>query len=403
MLARNDKFKFQPKEINSINVEEYALLSSLAYSNDPPPAPWTVFYRYEPNNLSGYRGVCFAKNLLTPNAEVVFSHRGTVLDFSFTAIENLIADIYIVTEKEPYSVGEGIILMDLVSQNLANFYEANKSPYLYSIKYSSTGHSLGAVISDLCTFFRSWGDPLPSITFENPGSLYGVKNMMLNRSDQEKQKAMQDIKNRYRVYQNGVNIINTCNEQAGKVFRVNEVIYNISDPKITFPPTFSFGSSPFKDYPYLVTNTFCQHLLVHLMYSMKSGFHEIDSPVGFYRGGYADYLDAEKYPNYWNEYFDIVWTRNDIIRSTGKRVQELYRNDQKRYLNECYVSLKNSRDGAKNGLSTSISENIISNNKSALFQPKEDDDMFKSFVMVEKSETIFPDEQNSKKSGCSMM
>lgn len=97
---------------------------------------------------------------------------------------------------------------------------------LYS-QIESTGHSLGAVIAEVLG---------GTVTFENPGSKNICKQVIIqNRLDMGETSAEASIgANQYIAeraqksvsYNADVNMINTCNEQLGKVFRLVDLPYS---------------------------------------------------------------------------------------------------------------------------------------------------------------------------------
>ena len=90
-----------------------------------------------------------------------------------------------------------------------------------------------------------------------------------------------------------VNIINTCNEQTGRTFRINKLDYTYELNLLgvmAFPPSPSYLSN----FTYTIDNTIDQHRIVKIeeYFRVNKPIIEINNPVGF-QAGYIEYVNPE--------------------------------------------------------------------------------------------------------------
>lgn len=379
MFERNIFNNFNAGSMN-VTVAEYAAFSLLIYGDiSTVPAGWCLLNSYA--GIDGYLGACYARNLLTTNAQVVFVHRGTVLKFP-DGIGDIISDIEIAMGNAPLqcrSIGE---LMHGASDQIRKIYrlddeDGGHADMLQYLRVASTGHSLGAVLSDCLAMYDKISGGMPSITFENPGSK-PILQKILNDNQvpvEDQLQILAQMKIVCQVYQAGVNIINTCNEQVGRAFRIQEMDYSYKwDKGPYFPITSSYRFNPF----YVIGNTFDQHRMAPIYDKVKSNdfiAEEIQNPIG-YNAGYVDYLD-EKNNKYWETYFTAIWDN-----SPGERDE--YKNDKDKYLSWCFEQLKRTQSEARSSLFIEPKKKIF-NTKLALFQShkQENEEVLNDFVIVE--------------------
>ena len=423
MLARNNISNF----LNANNklaatvtndlVATCAMFSSRIYDTfDPPPGLWGLIYSYE-DASTGYRGAAYGRNYLSPNTEIIFVHRGTILTPFPEGLKNIEGCIQIAMEKIPLQHKSALEFWNKFNNKVyEDFCARHGDPYdltkdnhdkLWKDYWNmwnwakprmvTTGHSLGAILSDLCRL-DTLEDTMKSITFENPGSLPMVKKEIQSRQPESYEFYLSIARQFCYVYQGGVNLINTCNEQtAYRTFRIKGLEYDyyafsgipfIEGPP--FPVTSSYAGNLF----YVVGNTLDQHQIKIIDEFLRSGnynyqnFEEIQNPIGA-QAGYIDYLEAHGKSTYWDAYFREVWKNQPLTRLR-------FQNYIPDFIYWCFRKLEEIQKEAKSSLLS---------NKSILFQPKEKeietDELLKSFVIVEN-----PDQQpleNEKKSKCYLM
>lgn len=386
MLTRDtNNISIDSSLASGATVYECAALSSDVYMDKmrpPLPPGWTQYKHKE--YPSGFAGACYIKNENTPS-HIVFAHRGT---FNFN---DILEDLNIVQEKFPYSHYESAInFFNEVCNELSKKYSSKE---LNEVQFTLTGHSLGGLLAELIGLCGNWW---PTITFENPGSKPIVKKYYRNQGIPEDR--ISDIlgilANTCHTYHAGVNIINTCNEQVGRTFRIKDMAYDYYrwDKGPYFPITTSYKFNPF----YLIGNTTDQHRIEPIVNKLKTGnvsFEEIQNPIGF-NAGYIEYLD-QKNEKYWEDYFTIIWNKYPGL-------QDEYENDIDKFLNFCYAQLKRTQEEARASLSSTAKSETY-NNQSVMFkQNKSVDDALNEFVILEKNDEIAL-EKGSRSFKCSMV
>lgn len=363
-----------------IPISECAAFSSSIYGSSLPPSGWQLLHSHTGSDRDGYLGACYVRNLLTTNARAVFVHRGTVLNLA-DGLGNLINDIELAMGCIPLQVASAKELVQAASEKILKIYkdDANGGVLAQYLRFTSTGHSLGAVISD-CVAMGG----VPSITFENPGSKPNMQNMFnaMGIPAALQSQFFSQAKMLYRAYQGGVNIINTCNEQAGMVFRILNVTYKFSSTfdsmlGLLFPPVenYKFNTS------YIIANTLDQHGIEKIIKAIENDFEsvEIENPIGF-QAGYAEYLNPSN-KQYWSKYLEELWNRDPSYKIK-------YSKDYDKYLTWCYEQLEIVHQLAKK--TPSLKETIEPNSKSGfsplLFQSKTnivDNDLTKGFAILD--------------------
>lgn len=392
--THNDNLSLSNIDNLGITLAECAAFSLAIYGGVSAPSGWVLIHFYE--GSGGYLGAAYGKNLLTNNAQVIFVHRGTVLDFP-NSIGNFISDIEIAVGNVPFLFKSVIEFFQGFSDKFDNIYSKHKDLIQY-VKVVSTGHSLGAVLSDC--FVAAPDSTFVSITFENPGSKPAI-NKMLNDLAQfpiELQLSiLSRLKTTCQAYQAGVNIINTCNEQVGKTFRIKNMAYDYFswDKGPYFPITASYKFNPF----YVIGNTLDQHRIDRIVEKLKPDnffVEEIQNPIGF-NAGYVDYLD-EKHQDYWKNYFTEIWNSNPGTRDE-------YKNDKDKYLSWCFEILRKTQQEASSSLF--IAPANVFNNQLVLFKSKQknkdNEDILNDFVIVERKAANLNEEEKSQSSICSVM
>ena len=162
---------------------------------------WEIFAKSKSNggnDLFGYFGVAFINH---NTQQVVIANRGTDLGkkgwLGSNLIGDLINDMSILLQSPLYQELGGISFYKTVFNKL----KANGLTY----DISFTGHSLGAVVSDILGIKTN----NRSITFDNPGSAYVAKDGFVPKAGQ------------FISYQGPPNFINTATPQIGDVVMVD--------------------------------------------------------------------------------------------------------------------------------------------------------------------------------------
>lgn len=315
-VLERSNFKLS-NELNTnsfITVDECAFFSMHVYEDMKPlPEGWSILHSH--SSADGYKGNVYARDLLTENAKVVFAHRGTV----FTIAGDICNDIQLALGYVPSHVNT--MYEHLFSEGyrkLDKIYDGHLD-LIGKVSVISTGHSLGAILSDC--FAAQGYSPCPSVTFENPGSKLIVEKVIkdiLGYPPKQVLPKLNEVSQSCFAYQAGVNVINTCNEQLGKTFRIKNMDYDYQSA--FFPVPSSYLLNPF----YLMRNTFDQHRIEAIYKKITSpefNVDEIINPTGF-NEGYVDYLDEKNF-RYWKTYLDIVWKQHTEIHDQYEN-EEIY-------------------------------------------------------------------------------
>ena len=298
-----------------ITVAECAEFSLLIYDKNPVTPPgWELFSSLD-DPSTGYRGFCYARDLLTKNARLVYVYRGTVLNF-----ENIVGDIQLALGHVPLQFKSVEDLLVEVYLKISELYKPKEyHELLFDLKYIHTGHSLGGILADLGAGMYS-----PSVTFENPGSKPLIRKMLASKGSSEYaiEEYLKIKKDNCFAYQGGVNIINTCNEQTGRTFRFDKLDYTY---KLNFLGVMAFPPSPsyLSNFTYSIDNTIDQHLIENIKkYLMKgNSVTEINNPMGF-QAGYIEYVNPEN-KDYWIGFFEGVWNSDSLL---AKAIRLKYEN-----------------------------------------------------------------------------
>lgn len=293
----------------------YSALSLHVYGDDNSgslPDGWSLFSSFKA--ADGYVGNCYVKNIFTTKTKFIIAHRGTVL----SSAKDIIADIEVALGFIPdqlISVNNFILQ---VSKKVRDLYES-KPDLLEYISITSTGHSLGAVLSDLCLI-----NPLSfSITFENPGSAQLIWRQINSFpiSSKDKTYLYNRVKASARTYQADVNIINTWAEQIGDVYYLTDLGYDYFDQNNDVDPKINTN--------YILNLCYLRYSLEqHRMnninnYINASGTLEKKNyPVGPVNG-YLAYLDNNR-KSYWDGYSKIIWSEYQFVRDQFQNNKEKY-------------------------------------------------------------------------------
>lgn len=318
-----------------IPLEVYSTLSLHVYGTDnliALPEGWSLFSSFEASN--GYAGNCYVKDIFTKNTKFIIAHRGTVL----SSPVDIVADVEIALGFIPGQFASANDFTVQISEKVRDLYK-HKLDLLQYTSITSTGHSLGAVLSDLCLInLLSF-----SITFENPGSSQLVWRQIdsFPIPSKDKMYLYNKVKASARVYLADVNVINTWAEQAGEVYYLADLGYdyflgkNDPDPKI--------NTSYILNFCYL-GYSFEQHRMNNINNYISAGgaVERKNYPVGP-TNGYLAYLDSSR-QNYWDNYCKIIWSEYEFIR-------QQFQDDEEKYAIYFYEQLSLVRQAVLGGIS----------------------------------------------------
>lgn len=402
MFDRSNNIKLS-NELNtnsSITIQECAFFSMHVYDDTtPPPEGWTILYSHHGDD--GYKGNIYVKDLLTTNAKVIVAHRGTVL----TEAGDIRNDIQVAKGKIPGQCEtmlwnmnqEGFRLLDAVYDEDPDYHpvedptspdDPEPNPKRKFISYASTGHSLGAVLSDCYSALNRCA--FPSFTFENPGSKPAVQKILIDLLSLPVDMVLELMNEMYQIcfaYQAGVNIVNTCNEQVGKVFQLKlPVNYYVTGAEMPLPDEISVLY--YLNLYYLCYSLRDQHKIENIYNHIKSDGDMIyvnEFPYGC-NGGYAAYLDLQSREEYWKNYILICW-------DTNAEVKLRFLNDFERYKEDALINIKARYQHVSSLLKaeskSSVSEEIRVKSiigQSGIFSPSINKEI-NDFVMVEKNDS----------------
>lgn len=312
---------------NDASVYECAALARDVYyaANDTQrptlPNGW-VRYMDSSKFVNPYFGACYLKE--TPaKVVVVYAHRGTVP----TVIGTVLNALEIAEQTLPGQISCAGKFIEAVSQSLENKFNNEKR----EVSFINVGHSLGGVLSDLVT--TSLFPNCPSITFENPGSKKIITDYRIKQAQADGVPAYEinaGIKEmeygmpfQMHAYQGNVNLINSCNAQSGKAFRLDlpyKLERSASQMRV-------MSDKPLENFNY-IDYTFEQHQIDLICDYLKSGKQivRVNQPVGFNQG-YAEYLNYEARKPYWDEYQKKIWEGSQYIRNLFKDDEDSFRQE----------------------------------------------------------------------------
>lgn len=171
---------------------------------------WTIYDIVSDGNR-GYYGAIYVNNT---NKQIVLAHRGTTTEL-----------IDLVKSDSPWKTNfEGIVGNKIVPQQ-AKAFEAAKKAAIFAKQegyhLSITGHSLGAWLAELSTYFCYNDlnhDQVKAVTFDSPGSRKTYESF---RSSVDNVKTRIDPINLDIVtYLSKPNFVNSCNGHVGRVYEL---------------------------------------------------------------------------------------------------------------------------------------------------------------------------------------
>lgn len=243
-----------------------------------------------------YINEAFMKECNAVQCIIVFRGTNSVVD--------VIQDYLILMDEAPdYFIHDAIPYVEAVKKYVQEYYhQADEFLYTY------TGHSLGALLAQLCCC-REF-DPirkLPTaicVPFDSPGAKTIAEKLVVRGILPE---ASVSVAHQYQnVYLSDVNAINTCHPQLGNIVPHNipYIFENLSLPSlISYVKDFTFRN---------------QHRMVGFFtYWHRFDFKQDSTiyyardkwPVGL-QNGLDYYLNYDKRRRYWDNYMQAMWDQN---------------------------------------------------------------------------------------------
>jgi hypothetical protein len=314
-------------------IKECAAFSLEVYRDkDRPPIPpgfiWLCDCPTELQNDS-YFGAAYYFPVTDEMFHVVIAHRGTVLTFG-----NIMDDLLLALQIAPDAFELSAKPFTKYVKNLLT----SKFPKIFSI-YVHTGHSLGAIHTELCVANES-ANAL-GVTFESPGSKPIIVDLV------SKGKLPIDAIARACLYVNtynaDVNAVNSCNEQISMQVSLCRREY-------------SFGTStllPMDRIYYISEFTLDQHSMLKMYLhwqrvgeeksatGLKSKENRVASwPIGF-SAGYSYYMKYSNHPDYWDAALRSFWDKNPDVQAAYKgKYSDYYAYMKKTYFPDGACAIK---------------------------------------------------------------
>lgn len=261
----------------------------------------------------GYYGACFVRVDEfegKKSVDIVFSHRGTILN-----LNNIIDDLRIVLGYPPETYKVALNYITNTINELARQYGANAINCI-----ENTGHSLGGVIADLLSLklyaTMSSQYDFYSTTFECPGSK--AATLAYIKKGELPNKVLGFAKEYCQNFVNDINIINCCQEQVGINNKLLPQTYDFHYGRraLAIPDQ----SNCLKNFYYLFTYVADQHRIIKIYESIKDEAdweEDIPYPVGV-GNSYRAYLDYKSRQHYWDSYMKELWKTDPKQREDFK-------------------------------------------------------------------------------------
>ena len=184
-------------EIDYLTPRMYAEMSRQAYESKPTldAENWHILKKIEKEE-SGYGGVAFINYV---DKVIVIAHRGT----EFEKMNDIRTDLNLfLIDKIPDQVNDAMTFSNEMSQRNEHY------------RIEHTGHSLGAVLAEVC----AWFSKTAAVTFDSPGSKVLIERIRSERLGEHD--AIDPTDCRIRTYVSGPNPINTMAPHVGQLVRV---------------------------------------------------------------------------------------------------------------------------------------------------------------------------------------
>lgn len=342
---------------------------------------WECFKVSDKYDPYGYFGKCYIKNWNTSDAILVFSHRGTQPIW-----ENFKGDLKILFEKSPQQCRSAISFVWSCLELLKIFDSKTGQLHIQS-SLTQVGHSLGGLIANTATSSVASPENLElysCVTFENPGAKKPMEDfwrqiLPSDSFDWYFKRMLSVLSTRGVTYQAGVNLINSCNEQVVKAYRIENLVPNYSTTleMLPFPPTSLFSSNPF----YIVNNTADQHRMgpiVKAIASREFKYHEIENIHGL-QNGYTEYLNPTN-KVYWDGYLQHMWDSSVVLRL-------MHHNNYDEYYQDGNLKLKSVYETAQRGLPSLNNVSVLPNSLFKQTPKPTTEQIMEEFYMLNPKET----------------
>jgi len=375
------------------------------HDQDQPPLPngWRILFAC-PNEFQydGYYGMAFMREIHEDGNvayDVVIAHRGAVAS-NFNDFEILLA-------KTPAQFKKGAYLFDeYVRQYLDKTYSIPTPQISYVITH--TGHSLGAVLAELCVassvrFLESSG-PASGITFESAGSKSIIADM--ESKGELPADALLWAQKIIITTLADVDAVNTCNEQVALQHYSGDMTSLAYDYEVDSADA---GIMPPGITLYALNYTFHdQHKMVK-MYRYwqeaeeykslnKKSAQDMPWPIGF-ENGYRCYTNYNLRQAYWDGYIQYIWDKYP-------EVQQKYNNDFNQWSQFFQSNLILNQATIDNGCEAETKKTYFSaTDKFTLFASENNSS--RGFVLVDGDEARAEEQKEKNKaaasSGCVVM
>lgn len=269
----------------------------------PLPAGWT---KYKSFGFDGYAGALYyqkviitdelAEDSLNGGYNIIVAHKGT------DNLNDVLEDIRLYFDHL-------LVRLKFIPQILEKVFDEFCKEHLKEYEgiheVVHTGHSLGSIYAD---FFTAKDCANSSVTFENPGSKSALELAV-------KSGLVDDfyLKNfasyAFRSYLADVNVINTCQEHIGTVYKLNlpyDYYGVIPQPPLPEKISPSVQTNSHYIFGYTFGN---QHKIANIYNYLKQGNagYQITNHPDDIQKGYAAYLDYDQRKEYWDGYIEACW------------------------------------------------------------------------------------------------
>ena len=239
---------------------------------------------------------------------------------------NLFGDFQLALGKLPVqfdAVSEFLMALALTFADKFDYtHKPENIEKIAKIPQYNTGHSLGAVLAELLCC--NSGGMLPTVTFENPGTSTIINNWLTahNTPANIKMEILGNMYTHCQTYLSDVNLINTCDAQLGKAFRLSQLPYDytvLNRMMAIIPADYKLNLN------YFYYTVLDQHKIakIHTYLAANGAIDVIQQfSVGF-SNGYKVFLGAER-KIYWQGYAQEIWDTTPELHDKYKTFTEYY-------------------------------------------------------------------------------
>jgi len=315
------EYKFGAEDLERTRLINYAMIANDVYYPEKPTTVPPGWYRFEHSGELEYGAACaYYVNHPTDPSKFIMAMRGTD---NFSNVWDDLKLIFDIVPRQFYSITDWvdgathrlylrfkrkIKIIDKDGQ--VEIKDEDELDFLNRVDVeAAVGHSLGAVLSDLCA--QGWR---PSITFENPGSYQALEALYkIQYGDHYRiplEPRIQAMQHMCESYQSHPNLINSLKTKIGHLYRLVDKPYSYKNIKIEGTiPDYSLGNSAIHD-PYYssLDYTMDQHGMDGILHYLQMGGRIIvDTQNSRWTEGYIDYTNVDKNKDYWVGFFKAMW------------------------------------------------------------------------------------------------